>query len=322
MKKHAGKVAVAALATTSLFLAGCASDTSDSADYPSKNIDLIVPFDAGGNADAQARALAPCLQDQLGKRVIVQNKPGSGGTIGTRDLANAEPDGHTLSVNSVSPYVLGPLLVENAGYTTDDLQALGTITAAPIVFFVAKDSEHESIKDLVDASAEGNVTVSVPGANTLQDFIVRTFNDNYEADFNIVPNDSMTEIIRGVNEGDYDAGVTSISLDMLPRIESGEVEVLVRGGDESYQYLSGVPTYEEAGFEQLLPSTEITVPLAAPAGLPDDVASTLESTLSTCLENESVVEGLGKEIVPADFVGSDAIMEEYSLLREAVQETL
>lgn len=318
--RNAVAATVSAVALTALV--GCSQGSSDSGSYPSENINLIVPFDAGGNADTQARALAPCLGDELGQRVVVQNQPGSGGTIGTRELANAEPDGHTLSVNSVSPYVLGPLLVENAGYTTEDLQALGTVTAAPIVFFVAGDSDVEGLDELVESSKTENISVSVPGANTLQDFMVQTFNNNYDAQFNVIPTDSMTEIIRGVNEGDYQVGVTSISLDLLPRIESGEVKVIARGGDEAYEYLQDVPTYSESGYEQLLPSTEITVPLAAPAGLPDEIASSIETALSTCLENEDVVNGLGAEIVPTEFVDAESISSEYQELKSAIEETI
>ncbi|SMY05400.1 tripartite tricarboxylate transporter substrate binding protein [Brevibacterium antiquum] len=315
--KNTIKSSLSALAIAGLV--GCSQGGGSGSEYPSKNINLIVPFDAGGNADTQARALAPCMGDNLGQRVVVQNQPGSGGTIGTRALANAEPDGYTMSVNSVSPYVLGPMLVDNAGYTTEDLQVLGTVTAAPIVFFIAGDSKVSDIDQLVGQSKSKNISVAVPGANTLQDFMVQTFNDNYGAKFNIIPTDSMTEIIRGVNEGDYDVGVTSISLDLLPRIESGEVKVVARGGDENYEYLEGIPTYKEAGYEQLLPSTEITVPLAAPAGLPEDVADTVETALSNCLEDESVVSGLGAEIVPPEFVGPEAISDEYSDLHDAIE---
>lgn len=320
LTKKSAVVTASAIAVTALV--GCSQGGAGGDEYPSENINLIVPFDAGGNADTQARALAPCLGETLGERVVVQNKPGSGGTIGTRELANAEPDGHTLSVNSVSPYVLGPMLVENAGYVSDDLQVLGTVTAAPIVFFVAGDSEVSGLEQLVESSKSDNISVSVPGANTLQDFMVQTFNNNYDAQFNVIPTDSMTEIIRGVNEGDYDVGVTSISLDLLPRIESGEVKVIARGGDDSYEYLDDVPTYKDAGYEQLLPSTEITVPLASPAGLPEDVATTIESALSGCLEDEDVVAGLGEEIVPREFVDSATIGEEYSELHSAIEETV
>lgn len=320
LTKKSMTLVLSAIAITGLV--GCSQTGGSAEEYPSENINLIVPFGAGGNADTQARALAPCLGEQLDERVIVQNQPGSGGTIGTRELANAEPDGHTLSVNSVSPYVLGPMLVENAGYTTEDLQVLGTVTAAPIVFFVAGDSDVDDLETLVELSKSENTAVAVPGANTLQDFMARTFNNNYDANFNIIPTDTMTEIIRGVNEGDYDVGVTSISLDLLPRIESGEVKVIARGGDETYEYMDDVPTYEDAGFEQLLPSTEITVPLAAPSGLPDRVATAVTGALNECLKDEDVVSGLGQEIVPAEFVDPAATADEYTELQGAIEEAL
>lgn len=250
-------------------LAGCGGGSSDPADYPSKQVRMVVPYDAGGNVDTQARALAPCMEDELGQRFIVENAPGSGGTIGTRDVANAEPDGYTLSLNSVSPFTVGPRVVENAGYATEDLESYGIATAAPIVFFVSPDSPYTTLEDLVEASKEQNISIAVPGTNTLQDLIVKGLNESFDADFSIVPIDSTTEVARGVVSGDYAAGVTAVSLDLLPRIDSGEIEVIARGGDEAYEYLGDVPTYEAAGYANILPTTEVTIPLIGPTGIPE-----------------------------------------------------
>lgn len=310
---------VGVLGVAALFgLAACADGDADPSEFPSDNVTLLVPYDAGGNVDTQARALGQCFEDEWDTRVLVENRPGSAGTIGTRELANADADGYTLSVNSVSPYVLGPRLIENAGYTSDDLQSFGYVTAAPILFFVDGDSEFETLDDVVEAGQTGQLTASAPGADSLQALLAEQFNNTYGTSFNVVPNDSTNEIVRGVTAGDYDIGVTATSLDILPRIDSGEIRLLARGGDETYEHFEGVQTFEDAGYGDLLPSTEITIPLIGPAGIPEEVGEVIESSLQDCLADDDVVTGIGEELVPVEFVSGEESESVYTELGDAI----
>lgn len=314
------KPEVRALLATALLTIATGAYGADS--YPSKAITLIVPYAAGGNADSQARALSPCLADQLGTTIRIINRPGSAGSIGTLELSKAKPDGYTISVNSVTPYVIGPLTVKNSGYTTKDLETFGFVSSVPIVIFVNKDSKYKTLKDLIDASKEKNLVIAVPGKNSLQDLIAQKFEENYGAKFNVVPTDSMTEIIRGVNAGDYIAGVTSLSKALFPRIENHDVTVLARGGDAGYKYLGDVPTYEQAGYGNLLPSTEISVPLAAPAGIPKEIATRIRSSLETCLTKPNVRTSIGEKMVPDSFVNGETANDQYSKLSEVIAASL
>lgn len=316
--KNTPRLAALGAAFALIFATGCGESGGSDGEFPSSNVTVIVPYDAGGNVDTQARALAPCFEERWDNRVLVENQPGSAGTIGTRALANAEPDGYTLSLNSVSPYVLGPRLVDNAGYTSDDLRSFGYATAAPILFFVDGDADFESMSDVVEAAQSESLVASAPGADSLQALLVEQLNANYDTNFNVVPTDSTNEIVRGVSEGDYHVGVTATSLDILPRIESGEIKLLARGGDEAYQYFEGVETYEQAGYDDLLPYTDITIPLIGPAGIPDEVAEEIEAALESCLQEEDVISGLGEEITPPEFIDGEQATEEYTELGEAI----
>lgn len=304
------------------FAATSQATGDDAKDYPSKPITVIVPYAAGGNADSQARALAPCLGDELGGKIRIVNRPGSAGAIGTREVAKAKPDGYTLSVNSVTPYVLGPLTVDNVGYTTQDLQTFGFVSSVPIVVFVGKDSKFKTLKGLMDAAKDKSIVVAVPGKNSLQDLLVQKLEENYGAKFNVVPTDSMTEIIRGVNAGDYAAGVTSLSKALFPRVENKDVIVLARGGAANYPYLSGVPTYQDAGYGDLLPSTEISVPLAAPGGIPSPIATKIETALKSCLAKPSVKASIGEKMVPTTFVDSKVASGQYENLSQVIAKSL
>lgn len=320
MNKTRRTLLTAAGAAAMLGLAACGNGEAESGEYPSDNVDIIVPYDAGGNVDTQARALSQCLENTWDQRVLVENRPGSAGTIGTREVANADPDGYTLSIGSVSPSVLGPRLLDNAGYETDDLRYFGYVTAAPILFFVDGDSEYDSLEEVVDAARNGTVTASSPGVDSLQALLAQQFNNEEGTNFNIVPTDSTNEIVRGVQAGDYDVGITATSLDLLPRIDSGDIKLLARGGDETYEHFEGVETFDEAGYGDLLPYTDITIPLVGPAEISDDVADEIETALADCLADDSVAETIGVELVPNSHVDGAQVTEEYAELGEAIDQ--
>lgn len=318
--KSATRTLVAAGSAALLGITACSGQEADPADFPTEDVTLVVPYDAGGNVDTQARALGQCFEDQWDVSVLIENRPGSAGAIGTRYVANQDPDGHTLSVNSVSPSVVVPRMLDTVDYTTEDLSMFGHVSAAPILLFVDGDSEHETLDDVVEESRNGHIVAATPGADSIQALLAREINTVHEADMAILPTDSTSEIVRGVTEDDYDIGITATSLDLVPRLESGEVNLVARGGDESYEHFSDAPTLDEAGYGDVLPYTDISIPLIGPGGVPNETATIIETTLEGCLEQPEVIEGIGEELLAPDFINSEQVLEEYAVLGEAIDE--
>jgi tripartite-type tricarboxylate transporter receptor subunit TctC len=119
-------------------LAVCALHSARAQSYPSKPVRLIVPFAAGGPIDVMGRLVAQWLSSTLGQQVVVDNRPGASGAIGTRAAAAAEPDGHTLLIGSVTTLVTGPLLSKNAGYDPlKDLVPVALLASTPFALVVA-----------------------------------------------------------------------------------------------------------------------------------------------------------------------------------------
>ncbi|WP_299449597.1 tripartite tricarboxylate transporter substrate binding protein [uncultured Serinicoccus sp.] len=282
---------------------------------------VIVPYDAGGNGDTMARAIAPCLSDETGASFVVENVPGAGGTIGTRRLVEAEPDGYTVSISSNSPTVITPVTTDT-GYEFDDMEVVALMYATPMILWVAGDSDIETFEDFAEASSSEEATIATPGANSLQDFATRALVEDGAFEARVVPTDSNAEIARGVLAGDYSAGATAVSLDYLPRIESGEMRVIAVAGDSVPSYLPGeTQTLEELGYGDALPSMSIEVPVVVPAGTPEDVQDRLTDLWRTCLDEPDVQEGVGP-FLPETFRDPDEVTDEYKELEEAIREVV
>ncbi len=137
-------------AILTLGLAAFALDSARAQSYPSKPVRLIVPFAAGGPIDVMGRLVAQWLSSTLGQQVVVDNRPGASGAIGTRAAAAAEPDGHTLLIGSVTTLVTGPLLSKNAGYDPlKDLVPVALLASTPFALVVASSMPPKTLEELI-----------------------------------------------------------------------------------------------------------------------------------------------------------------------------
>ena len=137
-------------AILSLGLAAFALDSARAQSYPSKPVRLIVPFAAGGPIDVMGRLVAQWLSSTLGQQVVVDNRPGAGGAIGTRAATAAEPDGHTLLIGSVTTLVTGPLLSKNVGYDPlKDLVPVAMLASTPFALVVASSMPPKTLEEFI-----------------------------------------------------------------------------------------------------------------------------------------------------------------------------
>lgn len=292
-------------------LAGCGNDGGSGGEggYPSDDIRLLVPYAAGGPTDLTTRTVGACLESELDTTVIVENLPGGSGALATTELVSAEPDGYTLSLVTAGTMVLTPLANE-VGYTVEDITPIGVMADVPSVLAVGEDSEYASAEDFLEAAeaAPGTVNVGVPGASTPQGIELQRLADEHDVEVTVVPFNGNAEMTTAVLGGNVDAVLINASQDVTERIDSGAFVPLIASSEERLSWLPDVPTFTELGFEGLTLSGS-TFGLAGPAGLPDDVVTTLEDTLRSCLEQDEVREGIGEVYVPAEFAGADELAE-------------
>ncbi len=310
----------------SVFLvAGCVQTPPGPGEYPDGEIKLIVPFEAGENADTAARAFAPCLGDRLGTDVIVENRPGEEGVLATREFLEERWDAHTFLVSTVNPAVVAPVLTET-GYTISDFRFLGVPYSAPLILFTAGNSPMDTAEKVLTAARAGGapVTVANPGDSTIEGFALWHLNRLAKTDLESAPLDSDAEILRGVVAGDYTAGLATLSPDHLTRIESGEITVLAVGGHGPSEYLPDVPSLYEItgafspGTMPDMPELVLDTAIIAPNGLFDHIAQTMSATLDECLSTDEVRRGVGADFVPAEQVTPGELTRRYFTMQAGV----
>ncbi|WP_249933051.1 tripartite tricarboxylate transporter substrate binding protein [Blastococcus sp. CCUG 61487] len=291
-------------------LAGCGDDEGGgSGDYPSDDIRMLVPYAAGGPTDLTTRTVGACLESELDATVVVENLAGGSGALATTELISAAPDGHTLALVTAGTMVLTPLANE-VGYTYEDITPIGVMAEVPSVLAVGEDSPYASAEDFVAAveADPGTVDVGVPGASTPQAIELQRWADEHDVEVSIVPFDGNAEMTTALLGGNVDAVLINASSDVAENIDAGAFVPLIASSEERLEWLPDTPTFTELGFDGLTLSGS-TFGLAGPADLPDDVVSTLEDTLRTCLESDEVREGIGEQYVLTEFAGADDLAE-------------
>jgi tripartite-type tricarboxylate transporter receptor subunit TctC len=299
----AGLEAVRRLAALVL---SCAASLASAQAYPAKPVKLVVPFAPGGNLDVTARLLGEHMARTLGQPVVVENRAGAGGAIGSEVVAKSAPDGYTLVIGTSGTMVVSPLLVPNAPYQLSSFSAIGMAAVTPLLFEVPAASPHKDFRSyLAHVKANpGKVTIGHSGNGTTNHIAILQLQDALKVDWVVVPYKGSGPALIDLVGGQIDSMIDQTS-SSLPQIQAGKLRALAVGTRSRIADLPNVPTLQEQGvanFEAVTPSG-----LFAPAGTPPEVIRTLSSALNKALEDAAVkkrLAELGSEVrimSPAEF---------------------
>jgi tripartite-type tricarboxylate transporter receptor subunit TctC len=290
------------------------------ADYPSGPVTLTVPYTAGGPTDAIARALAECLDERMGAKVVVENRPGAAGTIGTSEMVQSKPDGQTLGMVSGTTAVAGPILQDDIDYTTEDLQPIALLADIPSVIAVRPDSPYQTAEALFEAAkAEpGSVTVAVPGTTTAFGVELIRLEREYGVKLETVPFEGGNDARNAVLGGNVDVLWDAASKDLLDNINAGQFKAIATGDAARLDYLD-VPTLTELGYPKLVHSSS-PFGLAAPAATSPAIVQKLEDNVKACVATDKYQQVVGPQFVPDEFVGSAALSTQLGELADAYRE--
>jgi tripartite-type tricarboxylate transporter receptor subunit TctC len=236
---------VAALSTT-----GLAHATDD---YPSRTVRIIAPIAAGGPSDTAARLVAIALGKQLKQNVIVENRTGAGGVIGTELAVNSPPDGYTLLQSIAATFTVIPVM-RKVGYDVDkNFVALGQIWAAPQALVVNVKSKFKTVADLVSyAKANpGKVTFGSAGVGTTTHLSMELLQRGAGIEVVHVPYRGTSLSVADVISGNIDAVFGDVS-NLMPFIESGNLTALATTGPERSLLLPEAPTMVESGVPNVI----------------------------------------------------------------------
>jgi len=248
--------------------------------YPARPVKIIVPTPAGGPVDVVARLVANNLAPKLGQSVVVDNRPGAGNTIGSKEAALAEPDGYTLLYSSASGLVLAPMLQKNAGYdpiTSYDPIAL--VAASSNILVVHPSVPASSVQELVAyAKANpGKVNFSSGGVGVLPHLIGEMFKARAGIDIVHVPyrggGPSINDVVAGQIQMTFEG--TSV---LLPLIQAGKLRALAVTSPSRIRELPDVPTMIESGFPGF--SSTSWTGLLAPAKTPPEIIARINALIN------------------------------------------
>jgi tripartite-type tricarboxylate transporter receptor subunit TctC len=256
-------------------------------DYPTRPIELIVPYSPGGVTDLTARLLADRMQEELGQPIVVVNRPGGNAAIGVGIVAGAAPDGYTLLMSTSAEAAVAPALRDDLPYNMDtDLAPITLINDTPIVVVASVDSGFQTIDDLVSAGMEREIPFSSASVGSSHHILGESIAYASGADFLHIAYQGGAPSAAAVASGEVEFGVISIST-VVPHIEAGRVIPLAVASAERTAALPDVPTLVESGLDL---TTSVWIGLFAPAGTPDDIIERVNTVMQTVLADETIIE--------------------------------
>ena len=280
--------------------------------YPEKPVTLVVPFPPGGSTDMIARTLGAKLQEKLGQTFIVDNRPGATGTIGMGQVKRAAPDGYTLIVSSLGPFVMAPHLIKNVPYDIGkDFDLLTIAVQAPNVLVVPAASPYKSVADVLAAlkKTPNKLTFASSGNGSSDHLTAELFWQRTATTGVHVPYKGGAPAMNDLLAGVVDASFQNINV-VVQHVASGRLRALAVTGDKRSPLLPNVPTLTESGVKGA--DVYSWQAIAAPKGLPADVKKTLHGAIVAALNDPQVkpkLLELGFEVVastPEQFAAMQA----------------
>ena len=263
-------------------LVACSAAVAQTA-YPSKPVTLVVPFPAGGALDIVARALAEEMRKQLGQTVLVDNRAGAGGTVGSGLVARAAPDGYTLLLGSVATHAIAPGVYRNLSYDAlKDFAPITQVTASPLLLASSATLNVKTLPELLAAARAqpGKLNYGSTGNGTAVHLAGAMLQSAARLDVVHVPYKGGPQAVNALITGEAAFMVVNVEL-VLPQVLGGKARALAVTGSRRLAALPDVPTMSEAGVSGVDASTWFG--LFAPAGTPKEVVDRLQRDAATAL---------------------------------------
>jgi tripartite-type tricarboxylate transporter receptor subunit TctC len=267
--------------------------------YPTRNIDLIIPFNPGASTDTASRMFANELTNVLNVPIVPINKDGASGTIGTSFVAQSKKDGYTLLMGVGSPLTLAPNILPNIPYDVlRDFVPIGIVSTTPMAIYVNKDSPLKSFEDLIDMARKNPNTLSYgdPGTGTDANFFVEQLQMMAKVKFTHVPFKGGSAVMTAVMGGHVDFGVSSFA-GAVNHFRAGTLRCLIIGQDKRIGGYPDIPAIAEKGYQGYF--IKFWVGLLAPAGVPQNVVTTLFSAYDKITQSKTFIkkiEDTGSEV--------------------------
>lgn len=250
--------------------------------WPSKPIILVSPYAPGGTTDVLARMLAAKLQVQLGQPVIVENKAGAGGNVGTDYVAKAKPDGYTFLLAASGPLVIAPSLYPKLPYRPlEDFTPISPVASASFVIAVNAASGLNTMKDIIAKGKTGNLSFASAGSGTPQHIIGEMFNLRAGTKITHIPyrgsGPAMNDLIGGQVPLTFENPVP-----IMPQVKAGKIKVIAVTSAKRSSVFPDIPTANELGLKGF--DAQPWYGVVAPANLPADIVNRMNAEMRKVLD--------------------------------------
>ena len=262
------------------------------AQYPNKPIKMVVPFPAGGTTDIMARAVAADLQKAFGQAVIVENKAGAGGNIGSDFVAKSPPDGYTLLMGTVGTHGINVTLYPKMPYdAVKDFVPVSLVAGVPNVLVAAPGFPVNSVNDLIDAAKKSpdKVTFASSGNGTSIHLSGELFKQLAGVQMTHVPYKGSSAALPDVLSGQVNVMFDNAP-SVMPHIRGGKLKAIAVTSNKRSPALPNVPTIAESGLVGYEASSWFGV--LAPAGTPKDIVDKLSQAIAKALQTPEMRERL------------------------------
>ena len=256
--------------------------------YPSKPITWVCPYAAGGNADSRSRQVAKAMSAILGQPIIIDNKAGAGGNIGTEVIARAKPDGYTIGMGNFAPLAVNHALFKKLNFDpANDIVPIGLIEKGPLILMVRNDSPYKSVKDIVAAAKAnpGKLSYASGGIGGSHHLSGALLENAAGIDLIHAPYKSgaagATDLMGGQVQMMFEQMYSA-----MPAIKGGRLRALAITSKTRSPLLPDLPTMAEQGF----PAIEVLnwQGLIAPKGISPELVKTLNAALNKALQDPEV----------------------------------
>lgn len=288
---------IALLRLALLALALAAGFAPARAEFPDRPITLIVPFPAGGGTDLYARILAPFVEKRLGTSIVVMNRPGAGGMVGTQAIASAKPDGYTIG-SLAFPSAFAGIVQGTARYKAEDLVPIINQAAGSFCLVVHPSSPIKTLADFLDQARRtpGGPTIGLTGightghvgALLLQGL------GGYEAEY--VPYNGGGPATTALIGGTFQIGVLN-TLELVEAHRAGQARMIAVASDSRVPLVPDVPTFREQGMDLVF---ESLTGFAMPRGVPPEIAAKIVAAFEGAAQDPDYIRlARSRDILPA-----------------------
>lgn len=296
-----------------------ASNESGAEDYPNKPIKIVVPFSPGGSASNTARIAAQYAEEELGQEIVIENREGGGGAVGTALVSTEDPDGYTLLL--ATPSLVSSAVFSDVSFTPDSFEPVVQLVYEPTYLVGANEEPFNNIETFIEYAKEnpGKVRISNSGAQGSKAIAADQWIEHEGLEIENIPYDGGSEAAAAAAGGHVEAQIGNYS-ETAGQVDAGKLEPILVFSQKDSENYPGLTTSFDIGYEVEAGTWR---GFLAPKGTDAKIIKILEDTFEKVFENKEFLKQMEESSIPVEFRSSEEfkerIYDEYEMLKRSLE---